>query len=376
MSYANIHSQIAVSEDWADLVKADPLAAVIYSMMWPACSAYATLPGLEVALRGLVCPRLHLTDRRFHQALALLVERGFVLLYSADGHAFAYLPKYHKFNCPRQWDRIGQPPHPLPPNWMAPENLIEFCSEEPTDKHQRSGAWRYFQSHPSLLQDHSETPLGVGQEHSERAPLSPSPSDAVKDLVSEPPSALPPPQVGKRKTTLSPEEIMGQGDAILSALASALRLPVETYLAAAAAENATRKITPGRRLTLLSELQTAREKLADDDALLYGLQAANAKGVANVNYVKKAAASYDPGKNNGGGRLEEPSVRDPYLHPEGVGFGPAIDRLKGPWVEWVLAVPPAERKSRWERMGAAIRAADVDKDFSQLEAGPPAGGIA
>ena len=64
---------------------------------------------------------------------------------------------------------------------------------------------------------------------------------------------------------------------------------VVAYIANAAAENKSGKISDGRELTLRSELQKLAEKLGDSDAFAAGLLAANKAEAPNVHYVAKAA---------------------------------------------------------------------------------------
>lgn len=69
---------------------------------------------------------------------------------------------------------------------------------------------------------------------------------------------------------------------------------IVVYLANAAAENKTGKITESRIAGIRFDLQAALEKIGSREAFTHGLRAANAKGAANVNYVRKAAESYQP----------------------------------------------------------------------------------
>lgn len=66
---------------------------------------------------------------------------------------------------------------------------------------------------------------------------------------------------------------------------------VGCYVANAAAENKTGKISPRRIITLRRELWVALEEIGETEAFRFGLNAANAKGVPNVNYVRQAAKS-------------------------------------------------------------------------------------
>lgn len=68
---------------------------------------------------------------------------------------------------------------------------------------------------------------------------------------------------------------------------------VEIFLAEAASENKTHRITEGRRASLRRDLADMLGKVGKA-AFLHGLRAANAKGAPNVNYVRRAAENFKP----------------------------------------------------------------------------------
>lgn len=70
-----------------------------------------------------------------------------------------------------------------------------------------------------------------------------------------------------------------------------LEADVDAYVANAAAENASGKITPGRVLSLRRELHAELDSLGDRAAFARGLRAANAAGAPNPRYVRRAATS-------------------------------------------------------------------------------------
>ena len=68
-----------------------------------------------------------------------------------------------------------------------------------------------------------------------------------------------------------------------------LEADVSCFVALAAEENPSGKITPARVLSLRAALYGLMQSLADRAAFAYGLRAATTAGAPNVNYVKKAA---------------------------------------------------------------------------------------
>ncbi|MHB8995776.1 MAG: hypothetical protein ACYC63_11035 [Armatimonadota bacterium] len=81
-------------------------------------------------------------------------------------------------------------------------------------------------------------------------------------------------------------------DEILGQMNPTWEVPLAfAYLEAAAAENKTGQVMLGRQVSLLQALLKVKQDL-DLDAYRYGLEAAVAKGAANPNYVKRAAASH------------------------------------------------------------------------------------
>ena len=77
---------------------------------------------------------------------------------------------------------------------------------------------------------------------------------------------------------------------ILPEIPKAAEGDVEVYLANAAAENKTGKITPSRANGLRRELRSLLAEVGEP-AFIAGLREANARGVANRTYVKKCASS-------------------------------------------------------------------------------------
>lgn len=77
---------------------------------------------------------------------------------------------------------------------------------------------------------------------------------------------------------------------VLPEIPKAAEADVAVYLANAAAENKTGKITDSRSAGLRRELQSLLAELGEP-AFLAGLREANARGVANRTYVKKCASS-------------------------------------------------------------------------------------
>ena len=68
-----------------------------------------------------------------------------------------------------------------------------------------------------------------------------------------------------------------------------LEADVSCFVALAAEENPSGKITPARVLSLRTALYGLMQSLADRAAFAYGLRAATTAGAPNLNYVKKAA---------------------------------------------------------------------------------------
>jgi hypothetical protein len=82
------------------------------------------------------------------------------------------------------------------------------------------------------------------------------------------------------------------------------------YVANAAAENKTGRVTSSRTLSLRRELYAEVERAPSWEAFAYGLRAANAAGAANPRYVRKAAAGAKRGSN---GRAGEPEIDYPFF---------------------------------------------------------------
>jgi len=215
-----------------------------------------------------------------------------------------------------------------------------------------------------------------GQRTEDRGRKSPPvPKTEPPETSLKSPPALPTPKVAKRKTTLTPEDLMASGDAILDSLTPGLRAQAEVYLATAAEKNSTGKISAGRRLTLLSEIAKARGELNDDAALEYGLEAANSKGAVNINYAKKAAGSYNPwdGRQQAQRLLpQDDPVERQLSNPAGFIFSAEIEQHKPAWRAWTEAANNGTYEARVKVWSEAIRAAQKG-DLSLLAAGPPEG---
>lgn len=127
--YAAISEDISVSEDWADLVAADPKAAVIYAMSWPHADFYGILPGSPRKFAAKVCPLLGLTPAKTEKIIALLVEHGLVVRYQADNEWYLWLPKWGARNDIR-WDKVRTAPsNPFPENWTPPDSLVKYLDK-------------------------------------------------------------------------------------------------------------------------------------------------------------------------------------------------------------------------------------------------------
>lgn len=114
------------------------------------------------------------------------------------------------------------------------------------------------------------------------ASSSPPSSSTSPDL----PDGKSPPQ--PKKTRATPVVAVGP------AFGDRLEPDVVAYLATAAAENESGKISDGREATLRRELAEKRAKVGDDAAFQHGLRAAINAGAGSANYVAKAAKSYRP----------------------------------------------------------------------------------
>ncbi len=145
-SYARINEGISISEDWAELARRSPRAAVVYAMTWPAANVYGVLPGRLASFRAKVCPLLGLTDRQMEEILSTLEEQGHLVRFEAEGRAWCWLPSWSRQNEVR-WDNVGPPDTPLPDDWEMPPGLREVLeSERDTPKLRRLR--RYFEQPP------------------------------------------------------------------------------------------------------------------------------------------------------------------------------------------------------------------------------------
>lgn len=124
--YAAISEDISTSEDWADLVSADPKAAIVYAMCWPHVDVYGILPASPRRFIATVCPLLGLTPGKAEKIISILEERGHVVRYEAGGESLLWFPSWSKRNTVR-WDKIAsKPTHPLPPQWIPPDDLVRL----------------------------------------------------------------------------------------------------------------------------------------------------------------------------------------------------------------------------------------------------------
>jgi hypothetical protein len=123
-AYARLNERIAVSEDWAIMVRDDRLAAIIYVMSWPACNVYGVVVGSLFSFRAKVCPSLGLTDKALQKALDYLESHGFFVPFFDEERRYYWLPSWARQNDVR-WDNVGPPDLPLPQCWEIPSGLRE-----------------------------------------------------------------------------------------------------------------------------------------------------------------------------------------------------------------------------------------------------------
>ena len=187
------------------------------------------------------------------------VERGMeavaksrlVVLYSVNGRAYAYHPAWRKHQYVNRPSKSKIPP--------PPPNSVPDSRREPHDTPSAPDSRRMSAEQPDDGRTDSgepHTPSGSGSGSGESIDSS----------------------AGPRKPEAPVFERFGD-----------LEPDVVAYVANAAAENATGKITPGREATLRRELADELKTVGDRAAFLAGLRIANAAGVANPRYVRKAA---------------------------------------------------------------------------------------
>lgn len=131
--FAKLTDTINISEDFADLANADPLAAVVYMMTWTKCWPWAVLPGKPLEFKAVVCPGIDCNRDRMRAVLDLLAERGHITIYAdADGSPLIHVSKWNKHNVVK-WQMVSLPKCPMPEGWQPPAELLAYIRRNPND---------------------------------------------------------------------------------------------------------------------------------------------------------------------------------------------------------------------------------------------------
>lgn len=192
-----------------------------------------------ISLRAKICPRENVLLAQVGEWMYQIAEVGLVVPYEAENAVFAVLPG---------WDRYQKVGHPVPSKLPAPPDNLHEASRKFMKIHEDS---RTFMSpHESSSQ------VRLGKVRLSKVRL------------------------GQGAKTVSPDK-PDFGDLEADAVA---------YIANAASENKTGKISPGREAALRRELLELRAAFGDE-TFSAALRETNRKGIANANYVKRVAES-------------------------------------------------------------------------------------
>jgi hypothetical protein len=303
------------------------------------------------------------TTQQVADAIAYLAENGLLLMYG-NGDQYGFLTGWyeHQFRLDSVTpSRLPEPPCEIN-TWEQVERVRRMYSEQQGKQITRAQVaialrW-YCQTQKqgcSELEQASNKVVFAEQARSEQkqprlVPKQPLEVEVEVEvevtstaLLSEAaaPDAKPTPAAPKvrpGRTAQTPEQLLAKQEELLAQLPERARPLVDVYLDDAAQANSTRKITAGRVVTLLQELVDAMN--ADgfsESALVYGLRAANRAGVANANYMKKAARDYSPERDKGNGSQYQAQASEPVGHGRLTGLAWEVDTcLVDGWKEDAL----------------------------------------
>ena len=145
----------------------------------------------------------------------------------------------------------------------------------------------------------NEKSRGAGGLSPRAAGAEPPPTDICTDIYTDKgndslPKPLVPAPPTKRKKTSS-HDLQAAIDAHRATFSDGLCAVLDGYLDLCAEDNKSGAISKGRERTETEAFAKAVEKDGlTEDAWRYGLEAAVRKGAANLNYIRRAAQSYDP----------------------------------------------------------------------------------
>lgn len=189
------------------------------------------------SLRAKICPRENISQNVVGEWMYLLAEVGLVVPYEAENAVFAVLPG---------WDRYQKVGHPSASKYPDPPENLHEASQILMKTHEDSRTFVTFHEPSSQVR--------LGKVRSSR--------------------------LGEVAKPVSPEKPEFGN----------LEADVVAYIANAAAENKTGKISASRDVSLRRELQTVQREIGED-AFAQALRETNSKGVANANYLKRVAES-------------------------------------------------------------------------------------
>jgi len=295
--WSKITEYIGEDVKLAELAEKNPLAALFFTWCIPRADLYGILPGDPRAYRARIAAAMMVSTEAVQAAIDDQVEAGFIHRYEDEGKPLLYIRHYHKHQTVN-WFKIKSCEYALPDCWDMPPELEDHIASGALSRTNKEwgihgvtgivGSKRkQTQSadgktkQPQAGGSRGEAPPRVAKQDVDTDTDTDTEND--NDLSAEPSCEAP------AAPTLSLQQQLEQLRDGIPADQLAL---VDEFLDLCAAENKTGQIALGRRVNETRALLELREKLGPDP-WAYGMDAACRKEAPNINYVKKAAASWD-----------------------------------------------------------------------------------
>ena len=331
--WTKLHESAVESVNLSELLDEEPEAFALFMLMLAKAGVWGRFPAHPKLLRSRVAPMSdRLTANRIAELIPLLEKHDLITKYEVDGVPLLCNTKHFTYNGKQAWHRIGKPEFPAPPGFVIPVSLAEYLNEVQAGKYKGKTVAGECAKMNIFIDQSQITPqddsVGVVSDQSQTTPWADAtlqtldvrlqttdvrndstPNDKQPSVpVSQSEPGTPPvkvPSARELKEQQRAEQLATLAD-LTSALPLAHRELITGYIENACAENATNRMSLSREVAETRALVDLRLSLGED-AWAYGMAQANSHRAPNLNYVRKAAEKWTPGKTADGNCSAKPA---------------------------------------------------------------------
>lgn len=295
--WRKLHSKLIHSKNLNMAAYDNPLAERLFFRMIAACDDYGRLPADAWKLKSQTAPMLPEDLEQIAGAIQTLKEHNLIDLYEVDEEPYLFLENWFEYQ-DLKWFAVGKPEYPHPPDWRPPNDLLEWVYrhsiDTSADNSSKYAPSRYGLDRDTVMAHLNGSSIDVSAEASadKTVDISGEGTDTDVDVDTD---------KGKGNNLMSDEsedspsptdDLQTQLSKLHSGTPSQDLTLIDEFLDLCAAENKSGKITLGRRVNETRDLLELRDQLGIEP-WRFGMAAACRNEASHLNYVKKAAGSWN-----------------------------------------------------------------------------------